>query len=95
MWTWYYTLDIEKNIKNINLLIVDRPLGNIQENARYPAIPILYKYFSKNISIIADECNRVDEKNYIAQWFVECPDFTCKYYKYSKPVCIFSKRLGK
>lgn len=64
---WY---DINKvNIQSkIDILIVDGPPRIIQQNARYPALPLLLDKLSDDSIIILDDANRTDEKTIIDLW---------------------------
>jgi predicted O-methyltransferase YrrM len=66
-WKWYETKEFASTDK-IDLLIVDGPPRATQNLARYPAIPILYKYFSDNVIILLDDTNRPDEIIIIEKW---------------------------
>ena len=64
---WYDISALTKELK-IDLLIVDGPPGYLNKQARYPAIPQLVNFLSKNAIIILDDCNRQDEKEIISRW---------------------------
>jgi hypothetical protein len=66
-WKWYETKDLTFADK-IDLLIIDGPPRETQYLARYPAIPLLYKYFSNNVIILLDDANRPDELIIIEKW---------------------------
>lgn len=66
-WKWYKSEGFNLNEK-IDLLIIDGPPGNTQKLARYPAIPLLYEYFSDRTIILLDDTKRVDEKIIIKDW---------------------------
>lgn len=61
-------LSQNKNIKNI-LVLVDGPPGNTCNQARYPAMYYLTKYFrSHNIDIVLDDYKRAEEKKVVDMW---------------------------
>lgn len=66
-WQWYDTTAL-KDIKNIDLLVVDGPPENIQKLARYPALPLLWEQLSPSAVIILDDTNRSDEQAIIRLW---------------------------
>ena len=66
-WKWYKSEGFNLNEK-IDLLIIDGPPGNTQKLARYPAIQLLYEYFSVRTIILLDDTKRVDEKIIIKDW---------------------------
>ncbi len=67
---WYDIKQLEK-INSIDFLIVDGPPGNIQELARYPALPLLFKLLSKKAVILIDDYIRGDEKRIVDLWLRE------------------------
>jgi len=66
-WKWYDTKELTFTDK-IDLLIIDGPPRATQNLARYPAIPLLHKYFSDNVIILLDDANRPDEIIIIEKW---------------------------
>jgi hypothetical protein len=66
-WKWYETREMIFADK-IDLLIIDGPPRTTQNLARYPAIPLLYKYFSDNVIILLDDANRPDEILIVKKW---------------------------
>ncbi len=66
-WKWYDTKELTFTDK-IDLLIIDGPPGATQNLARYPAIPLLHKYFSDNVIILLDDANRPDEIIIVEKW---------------------------
>lgn len=68
-WKWYETRELTFTDK-IDLLIIDGPPRATQNLARYPAIPLLHKYFSDNVIILLDDANRPDEVIIIEKWIV-------------------------
>lgn len=55
------------------LVIVDGPPGATNKNARYPAFPLVMKYFaSAHIDFLLDDYIRGDEKELAAHWQAAC-----------------------
>ena len=51
------------------LVLVDGPPGNTCKDARYPAVPLLFKYLEKHlIDIILDDAARAEEKEVAMKW---------------------------
>jgi hypothetical protein len=67
MWKWYETEKLTC-IDKIDLLIIDGPPRTTQNLARYPAIPLLHKYFSDNVTIVLDDSKRPDEIIIVERW---------------------------
>ncbi len=66
-WKWYDFKELTFT-ENIDLLIIDGPPRTTQNLARYPAIPLLHKYFSENVIVLLDDANRYDEKIIVDKW---------------------------
>lgn len=66
-WLWY---DISKVQfpRNISIISVDGPPGVTQYMARYPAIPLLKDYLSRDTTIYLDDANRKEESEIANQW---------------------------
>jgi len=76
-WKWYEINPLEFSEK-IDMLIIDGPPGSTQPLARYPAVPLLFQYFSDSITILLDDSNRIDESTITQKWkaFLEENNFT-------------------
>lgn len=93
-WLWYDIdgLTIEDEI---DLLIIDGPPARIQSLARYPALPLLNKILSKNVTIILDDANRTDEKKITDRWIKEYPDLIANKINDEAGTCIISRVISK
>lgn len=76
-WKWYEIKELAFTDK-IDLLIIDGPPRSTQNLARYPAIPLLYKYFSDNVIILLDDANRPDEIIIMEKWIEYLEQEGCK-----------------
>ncbi len=72
-WPWYDTAELMK-IPSIDMLLVDGPPAELHHQARYPALPILYKALSEDAVIIIDDAARPDDRAMIDRWLHEFPD---------------------
>ena len=93
-WKWYETKELIITDK-IDLLIIDGPPRSTQNLARYPAIPLLYKYFSDNVFILLDDAKRPDEIIIIDKWiqFLEKEGYKItieRYINYEKGLVLLS-----
>ena len=93
-WKWYETKELIITDK-IDLLIIDGPPRSTQNLARYPAIPLLYKYFSDNVFILLDDAKRPDEIIIIDKWiqFLEKESYKItieRYINYEKGLVLLS-----
>jgi len=66
---WYETKNLNLT-KKINLLVIDGPPRTTQVLARYPAIPLLHKYFADKTFILLDDSNRNDEIIIVQKWIL-------------------------
>ncbi|WP_163324802.1 glycosyltransferase [Draconibacterium mangrovi] len=89
-WLWYDTDIIETKINEIDILLVDGPPGQLQKNSRYPAIPLLKKYFNNSTRIILDDSNRSDEQEIINKWLVESPNLKLNQLETTKGMAVLN-----
>jgi len=66
-WQWYDIAGLEQ-VEQIDLLVIDGPPEDIQGEARFPALPLLWDKLSANAVIILDDTNRRDEQAIIKKW---------------------------
>jgi glycosyltransferase involved in cell wall biosynthesis len=92
-WFWYNTDRFETTINQIDLLLVDGPPGQIQKHSRYPAFPLLKKFFHKNTAVVLDDSDRPDEKEIINRWLLENPGFCASHLKTEKGMCVLNKKI--
>jgi glycosyltransferase involved in cell wall biosynthesis len=92
-WFWYNTDRFETTINQIDILLVDGPPGQIQKHSRYPAFPLLKKFFHKNIVVVLDDSDRTDEKEIINRWLLENPGFCASHLKTEKGMCVLNKKI--
>ncbi|KAF1708915.1 hypothetical protein CSC70_12535 [Pseudoxanthomonas kalamensis DSM 18571] len=51
------------------LVLVDGPPGSTCPNARYPAVPLVFKYFARHeVDVVLDDASRPEEKAVIELW---------------------------
>lgn len=66
----WYGVDPE-DFGAIDLLVVDGPPATTGKHARYPALALLGGHLSPNGAIIADDVDRLEEKEMIELWLAE------------------------
>lgn len=93
MWTWYDTSEIKKRIKKIDFLLVDGPPGFLQKHSRYPAFPVLKKFFHKNTAVVLDDSDRPDEREIVNRWLLENPEYCVSHLKTVKGMCILKQKI--
>lgn len=72
-WLWYDVSGLESWLekndnKRIDLFIVDGPPNNIQEFARFPALPVMFEKMSADCMIILDDAKRKHEQQVVEMW---------------------------
>lgn len=67
-WLWYDTGKLEAENRTIDILIVDGPPNNVQDHARFPALPVLFDKLTTESLIILDDVKRKDEQQTISMW---------------------------
>lgn len=88
---WYGDLSEKLNGKKIDLLLIDGPPGLLQEESRYPALPLLYPLLSEHCVIILDDANRIQEKTILEKWISEYPEFNLKYEHHGHGLAILTR----
>lgn len=87
-WKWY-DYNFSSLHSKIDILIIDGPPGKTQKLARFPAVPLLMKYFNEKVILLLDDANRADEKVIVDKWIelLELHDFsvlTSNYHHFEK-----------
>lgn len=73
-WQWYNIQNAEREgLEKIDLLLVDGPLGREQDQARYPAVPVLFDRLNEGAVIVVDDYNRMEDKRVVKEWLKEFP----------------------
>ena len=84
---WYDIIGLDK-IDTIDLLTIDGPPVNSSNNARYPALPLLFEKLHKGSIIIIDDANRKYERKIFEMWKNEFNNIEFNYIENSKGACI-------
>jgi predicted O-methyltransferase YrrM len=71
-WQWY-SLDGLPADLSIDLLFVDGPHEAVQQLARYPAGPLLFRRLTPSASVFLDDAARHDEQAVVRRWLAENP----------------------
>ncbi len=90
-WQWYDLSSLNKYLGKIDVLLIDGPPGLIQKHSRYPALPMLKKFFNQNITVILDDSARSDEQEIIKRWEQENPEFKSTYINTVKGMCVLKQ----
>lgn len=88
--SWY---DLDKiNIDSIDLLVIDGPPGFMQSQSRYPALPLLSRFFSDQVRIFLDDAARDDEQLIVERWLDTYPIFEHQYHDTERGCSILKKK---
>lgn len=85
---WYDISSLPPDLSNVELLVVDGPPGTIAEQARFPAMPMLYSRLAVNCTVMLDDANRPDERALLQRWLQEYPEFKDNYLPYEKGLTV-------
>lgn len=76
--SWYST-EVVRFERPIDVLVVDGPPATGQEFPRYPALPQLYAHLAKNAFILLDDGRRAGESRTNKRWTAEFPSITSEF----------------
>lgn len=69
---WYSSPELQK-MSDVDLLLVDGPVGTVNKWARYPALPVLWSALSADATILLDDSTRLEETEVVEKWLAEFP----------------------
>ena len=92
-WLWYDTDGIHIE-QPVDLVVVDGPPKRTQNLARYPALPLLYKWLSDTSTIILDDGKRASEKQTVARWQKEFRNLSCNFIELEKGAFIIKLKAA-
>lgn len=87
---WYDRKAFE-GLHNIDLLLVDGPVGTTNRWARYPALPILWSQMSAKAVVVLDDASRQEESESVESWV---NDFDIKTVQHGTSGLAVMKRNG-
>lgn len=90
---WYSGVSNTLKGRKIELLVIDGPPAYEDEtqNARYPALPMLYEHLSSTCMVILDDANRFGEKTAVERWKKAYPEFTVAHYANGKGIAVLTR----
>lgn len=74
-WHWYDTAAL-KDLHEVDLVLIDGPPKPTQEQARYPALPVLRDLLAPGAVLLLDDAARPDEQAILQRWLAEWPGLT-------------------
>jgi glycosyltransferase involved in cell wall biosynthesis len=87
----WYCKEALKDIKSIDLLIVDGPPAATCKYARYPALPVFYENLNKQAQIWMDDAAREDE-NVICKTWTQKYGLSLNFLDFEKGLAILTKK---
>lgn len=81
-----------KDLKNIDLLIVDGPQGGDNSYARYPALEVLLKKLSAKAVVILDDVNRSGERKLAEDFAKALPNHELRILDHEKLTAVISPK---
>jgi predicted O-methyltransferase YrrM len=70
--------------QKVDVLIVDGPPAKIGEDARYPAIPMLFDRLADQAIVLVDDARRPDERKTVRRWVRKFPTLTLDYLRWTE-----------
>ena len=87
---WYDTAKL-KDLKNIDMLIIDGPPGSKNPDARKPALKELLAKLSPNVTIVIDDVKRTGERELAEAFAKALPRHTLTILNHEKGTAVISK----
>lgn len=87
----YYEAEALKAEPGIELLTVDGPPGRLQQQARFPALPLLEGLLAPKATVLLDDAARPDEKAIVRSWGERWPEFRHEYGDCEKGVSLLRR----
>ncbi|MBU3734177.1 MAG: class I SAM-dependent methyltransferase [Candidatus Planktophila sp.] len=88
----WYEVSALKDLKKIDLLIIDGPPGSKNPEARYPALKELKDKLSSKATIIIDDVNRDGERKLAEDFAKALPTHTITFFDHEKGTAVISPR---
>jgi len=91
-WPWYQMTAVPDG--DIDLLLVDGPPGHLNDQARYPALPLLHNRLRPGSLVILDDYFREAERQIAERWAAQFPELVMTEIKHEKGTVTFFKPSG-
>ena len=69
----WYAAGAFSDVKDVDLVLVDGPVGSTNRWARYPAVPMLWTALDRDAVVVLDDSTRADEADALDAWTAEYP----------------------
>lgn len=64
----WYDLQAFEGLQDIDLLVIDGPVGTTNRWARYPALPVLWSQLAEDALVVLDDASRQEESESVESW---------------------------
>lgn len=93
---WYELPEKVRRLESIDLVVVDGPPQSLAPNGtpRYPALPAFINQLSPHAMLYIDDAKRPQEREMIALWSREYPQFESRMYDTAPGTCLFRRKPG-
>ncbi|WP_152345669.1 class I SAM-dependent methyltransferase [Brevibacterium sp. CFH 10365] len=69
----WYAAGALSDVEDVDLVLVDGPVGSTNRWARYPAVPMLWSALARDVVVVLDDSTRPDEADALDAWTAEYP----------------------
>lgn len=90
-WPWYSEENLPAGL-NIDMLVIDGPIGKLRKNARYPAGQLLFNRLNADSAVFLDDASRPDEQEIVRLWEKEFDWIDTSMLSTEKGCVVLSKR---
>lgn len=89
--TAWYNREQIADLHDIGLLFVDGPPDDTGPLVRFPAIPLLKERLAATATVVLDDLIRAGEKEVVARWRLQLPDFEVEELPLQKAAAVFRR----
>ncbi len=92
--TAWYDRSALNGLEDIGLVFVDGPPDATGPLVRYPAVPLLAPLLAPTATVVLDDLIRPGEKEVVARWRLQLPDFDCQLLPLQKSAAVFRREAS-
>jgi predicted O-methyltransferase YrrM len=91
---WYQIPEQVRKIENIDLIVIDGPPQSLAPGGtpRYPALPAFIAQLSPKAMLYIDDAKRPQEREMIAMWLRDSPQFESRMHDTAPGTCLFRRK---
>jgi predicted O-methyltransferase YrrM len=80
----WYRAEVHEDLKDVDVLFVDGPIGTLGPQARYPAVPLFRDRLTPGAVVILDDADRPEEQDVVRHWVTDWPQLRAETVKLEK-----------